>query len=93
MALGNTSLTEAWNKAFAEVLADGSYAAVSKSTSTKTCAATDLQAQGLPDEGLAWRTLPFTGRTPQGAQGLAPAHLLFFAGTLGTFGAQSLPLN
>ena len=30
MALGNTSLTEAWNKAFAEVLADGSYAAVSK---------------------------------------------------------------
>jgi len=30
MALGNTSLTEAWNKAFAEVLADGSYATVSK---------------------------------------------------------------
>eukprot|EP01034_Spumella_vulgaris_P040745 gene40745-50412_t len=30
MALGNTGLADAWNKAFAEVLADGSYAAVSK---------------------------------------------------------------
>ena len=30
MAKGNTGLADAWNKAFAEVLADGSYAAVSK---------------------------------------------------------------
>ncbi|WP_201500963.1 substrate-binding periplasmic protein, partial [Klebsiella oxytoca] len=30
VAKGNTSLADAWNKAFAEVLADGSYAAVSK---------------------------------------------------------------
>ena len=30
MAKGNTGLADAWNKAFTEVLADGSYAAVSK---------------------------------------------------------------
>ena len=38
-------------------------------------------------------TLPFTGRHPGVRRGLAPCAPFVFAGTLGTFGAQSLPLN
>jgi len=41
VAKGNQALADAWSKALAQTMADGSYTALSQNTSAKTCAATE----------------------------------------------------